>query len=145
MKNLIVAKYGRRREESKRYCSLGNRVKWAVLINNSCCFLRFSALYEDLVNHELGGSSSSLTAMRESVWSFLRVLCPSFRAMDCNAQFSQIFSRQVFGFLNNEQKHKFLSAFNLIGHCEFCSHETTVTLGSVCVFLEWTHVWIERL
>ena len=34
--------------------------------------------------------------VRRPLWDYIKIKCPSFRAMDCNAQYSEIFRLEVF-------------------------------------------------
>jgi len=57
-----------------------------------------------MVNREL-----ALSNVRECAWEYLRHRCPSLKAIDCEAQFSEIFTRQVFGYLSALQKAALIS------------------------------------
>ena len=72
------------------------------------------------VSEGLERGASLIATSRERIWSFLRNLCPSLRPMDCDAQFSEIFTRRIFGHLSNEHKQAIVSTFKLSGTCGRC-------------------------
>ena len=74
----------------------------------------------------------NLDAARAHVWDYLRETCPPPTPMDCNAQFSEIFTTNVFCDLNALEKSKVTSIFSSI---EFCLtdaiNKTSVTQKSL--------------
>ena len=59
---------------------------------------------------------------RERVWSFVREKCHSFESMDANAQFSEMFSTNVFGLLSDQQASALISVHYLSGQCNNSNH-----------------------
>ena len=58
----------------------------------------------------------------ERVWSFVRKKCHSFESMDANAQFSEMFSTNVFGQLSDQQASALISVNYLSGQCNNSIH-----------------------
>lgn len=52
-------------------------------------------------------SSVCFKQLREQVWSFLRSRCIYLRAMDCNSQFREIFTFNVFNALSDVENQQF--------------------------------------
>ena len=92
--------------------------------------------YDKIINRGplIAGSEMALAHVREQVWEYLREKCPSLRAMDCNAQFSEIFTRQTFGYLSSSQKAALLSTFNHKANCSRCGLMSEVVIE---VFLHY--------
>ena len=63
-----------------------------------------------------------LHIVRERVWSFVRGKCHSFESMDANAQFSEMFSTNVFGQLSYQQASALISVHYLSGQCNNRNH-----------------------
>ena len=78
-----------------------------------------NAYYSYLSAHHC--TESKLDAAREPAWDYLRETCPSLTPMDCNAQFSEIFTTNVFCDLNALEKSKVISVFSSIGFCDRCN------------------------
>ena len=53
----------------------------------------------------------------EPVWIYLRTCDNSLQAVDCNAQFSEIFQSKNFGQMNNYEKNNFLSVHIILRLC----------------------------
>ena len=68
----------------------------------------------------MAGLGLNLHVIRERAWTILREKCSSFTAVDENAQFSQIFTKNVFSGLNHEQKSRLMSIHYFAGWCEHC-------------------------
>ena len=69
-----------------------------------------------------------LSRIRFDVWEYFKLKCPSFRRMDCNAQFSELFRRNVFSpadFSDIEYKIIF-SRYVHSGHCSLCDEQIRV-------------------
>ena len=62
----------------------------------------------------------NMCVIREKVWAVLREKCSSFMAMDGSAQFSQIFSKNVFSNVSAEQKSRLMSMHYFEGTCDHC-------------------------
>ena len=60
--------------------------------------------------------------LREQVWSVVRSECNSFRAMDCNAQFSEIFTLNFLKDLYGPQKSSLVSTFTAFALCNSCNN-----------------------
>ena len=58
----------------------------------------------------------------ERVWSFVREISHSFESMDANAQFSEMFSTNVFGQLSDQQASALISVHYLSGQCNNSNH-----------------------
>ena len=69
-----------------------------------------------------------------SLFYYIIEKCPSFRAKDCNAEFSQIFQESVFNFQNDFERAMFLSTYQFNQLCTNCDHQC---VGSVDVFLQY--------
>ena len=82
---------------------------------------RMNAYYEFVLKRNL--SESDIQNVREPVWDYLRQKCSSFMAMDCNAQFSEIFTLNVFSNLTSSEKSKIISTYSCIGFCEYCNED----------------------
>ena len=77
--------------------------------------------------------SSLLSEICEPVWSYIINLCSSFTARDCNACFSQIFEKRIFGYLNEEEESLFMTLRTFDSFCTSCSN--FVTLNSSVVLI----------
>ena len=66
-----------------------------------------------------------LHLVRERVWSFVREKRHSFESMDANAQFSEMFSTNIFGQLSDQQASAIninISVQHLSGQCNNSNH-----------------------
>ena len=61
-----------------------------------------------------------LCEIREPIWQRIMTSCPTFRNQDCNAQFSELFSSEIFRSLTEEEKLLFETEYTLMGTCETC-------------------------
>ena len=77
--------------------------------------------------------SSLLSEICEPLWSYIINLCSSFTARDCNACFSQIFEKRIFGYLNEEEESLFMTLRTFDSFCTSCSN--FVTLNSSVVLI----------
>ena len=66
-----------------------------------------------------------LNTIREPVWNYLRQTCGSFIAMNCSAPFSEIFRKNVFVDLNDEETNRTISEYLSIGFCSGCKQNVT--------------------
>ena len=66
-----------------------------------------------------------LNDIREPVWIYLRACCNSLQAMDCNAQFSEIFQSKTFGQLNDYEKKLFVNTYRFETVCNKCDNNLT--------------------
>ena len=73
-----------------------------------------------------------LHLVREKVWSFVREKCHSFESMDANAQFSEMFSTNVFGQLSDQQASALISVHCLSEQCN-----TTIVLIARSIFFNY--------
>ena len=87
--------------------------------------------------------SSLLREIREPVWSYIRDVCSSFSAWDCNACFSQIFEKRTFGYLNAEEESLFTTLRTFDSSCSSCSN--FVTLNSSILFTVVTAYGLNQL
>ena len=69
-----------------------------------------------------GASSSMLTlhALRSNIWDYVKTKCPSFVSMDCNAQFSELFRKELFADISNSEKNKIISVYSQRSFCNLC-------------------------
>ena len=65
-------------------------------------------------------SQNDLNYLRCDVWSYIRQRCPSFYSMDCNAQFSEIFCKNVFTDMGEQELSKIISKHNQTAFCSNC-------------------------
>ena len=72
--------------------------------------------------------------VREPIWNVIIQRGNSFRARDCNAEFSEIFQEGVFGEFNAVEKALFLSSYNFDEICDACQ---TQCKGSVSTFIQY--------
>ena len=83
--------------------------------------------------HEFTGVSQrgyQLHLVRERVWSFVREKCHSFESMDANAQFSEMFSNNIFGQLSDQQASALISVHYLSGQCNNSNHSVDSEVNS---------------
>ena len=74
-------------------------------------------------------SSIELPYLRSDVWDYVKINCPSFLPMDCNAQFSEIFCKNVFTQLMSQQEQsKIISTYSQTAFCSSCQK----SLSSQC-------------
>jgi len=59
--------------------------------------------------------------VRQPIWEVIQTNCISFRARDCNAEFSEIFRQAVFGELNDSEVGIFVSRYNFEVFCDTCN------------------------
>ena len=79
-------------------------------------------LYENIMSANIQIETTHLLRdIREPVWSYFRSQCPSLLAMDCNAQFSEIFQSKNFGPMNDFEKTLFTSVYRFELVYERCS------------------------
>ena len=67
-----------------------------------------------------------LHSIREPVWNHLRHICSSLTPMNCTAQFSEIFTQNVFYNLNEAEKSKLISDYVSLGFCSDCNQNVMV-------------------
>ena len=82
--------------------------------NNQLIFLgnQVSQYYIHIL-HFLGPrSENDFHSIQEPVWDYLRDKCPSLAPMDCNAQFSEIFSANVFCNILDFESSKLISVYS---------------------------------
>jgi len=84
-----------------------------------------SAFFHLIIDHFLS-EEISLTNLRESVWATVISCCRSFAARDMNAEFSEIFSSEIFRNITDQEKQVFHTSFQLTGFCSNCSIITNV-------------------
>ena len=92
---------------------------------------------KDEYNYLVSSSKPSMFfhSLRERVWTIVRQDCPSFRPMDCNAQFSELFNLKLLNGLSAAvQQKSLLTSFLLKGNCLKCCKEVTST---VIVFVHY--------
>ena len=70
------------------------------------------------------------------IWEFLREICPSFTSMNCDTQFSDIFTRKVFGYFNTAQKTDLVSKLILVFVINVC-RTSPKKQSSLC------SIWVE--
>ena len=70
--------------------------------------------------------NSLLRETREPVWSYIKDVCSSLSATDCNACFSQIFKKKTFGYLNEEKESLFMRLRTFDSFCRSCSNSLTL-------------------
>ena len=87
--------------------------------------------------------SSLLRETREPVWSYIKDVCSSFSARDCNACFSQIFEKRTFGYLNEEEESLFMTQRTFDSFCRSCS--SSVTLNSSILLTVVTEYGLNQL
>ena len=66
-----------------------------------------------------------IEGIREPVWSHIIGVCSSFSARECNACFSQIFEKRIFGYLNEEEESLFKTLRTFDSFCSSCSNFVT--------------------
>jgi len=59
--------------------------------------------------------------IREATWSNIIRSCSTFTARDCNAEFSEIFSSEIFRSITDDEKNTFQIIFNAAGYCANCN------------------------
>ena len=108
-------------------------------------------LYDQILNL-VDGSEQDLYHVREFVWTFLRQHCNSFAAMDCSAQFSEIFTQRIFSNLSVFEKNQLISNFAFSALCENCSGHTEesvenfvyyITLSDLVNLQVQSHNWFD--
>ena len=71
-------------------------------------------------------NSKLLEEIRESLWAYLRQQCLSFFPRDCNACFSQIFEKRLFGKLTSDEMNIFSSLRSFQSFCETCQKDVVL-------------------
>ena len=89
------------------------------------CFERYSAFLDNSITGPinvdmLGLGLALLTEIRQPVWDFLALTCPSFTNRNCDAQFAEIFSDNFFQHLTLQEKELFCTYYVLKGRCKDC-------------------------
>ena len=84
--------------------------------------------YNELCQEASSESNFYLLCMlRSPVWEYIKTKCPSFVSMDCNAQFIEIFTEEVFSDLSAHEKN-IISNYIQHAFCNFCQqHISTNT------------------
>ena len=79
-----------------------------------------------VINKSIVNPSSSmntvqaLNSIRFDIWEYFKIHCPSFRRMDCNAQFSELFQKSIFSPIEDLSVTEYKSLFSLYCHCGYC-------------------------
>ena len=85
------------------------------------CFERYSALIDNSITGPINVDIEALlTEIRQPVWDFLALTCPSFTNRNLDAQFAEIFSDNVFQHLTLQEKELFCTYYVLKGRCKDC-------------------------
>ena len=63
-----------------------------------------------------------MSQVREPIWSHVILNCSSFILRNRDAEFSQIFTRNIFSTLSHEEKLLFETSFFVAGTCSQCNH-----------------------
>ena len=85
------------------------------------CFEQYDALMSSENpddEEESNVKEEFLALIRQPVWDYLALNCPSFANRDSEAVFSEIFSCSIFDKLRMEEKHIFQTCYMLKGHCD---------------------------
>ena len=69
-------------------------------------------LVSSSVNSKIQKTAFSPHNMRDDIWSYFIRKRPSFVRMNCNAQFSEMFSTNVSSDLNSNKKGKIMNTLN---------------------------------
>lgn len=91
-------------------------------------------LYDQILN-QADGSEQDLCHVREIVWTFLRQHCNSFTAMDCSAQFSEIFTQRIFSNLSIFEKNQLISNFAFSALCQNCSQHSEKSVENFVYYI----------
>ena len=84
------------------------------------CSYRFLNSRESSTVVSIGSLMSTLNNIREPVWNYLINNCNSFINRSSNAQFSQVFSSNVFNSLTNDENSIFQTTYSVKGYCDTC-------------------------
>ena len=91
------------------------------------CFEQYNALLNSDYNYDNDKDKKIieefLSQIRQPVWDFLALNCPSFANRDCESIFSEIFSNCIFNKLRIEERNLFLTCYMLKGHCDNCGED----------------------
>ena len=66
-------------------------------------------------------NEEQLSYLRSDIWDYMKIRCPSFTPMDCNAQFSEIFQKNVFADLNSIEQSEIISTYSQEAFCSACT------------------------
>ena len=90
-----------------------------IILQNLIRILIYAGVWFD--NANINKDYSDLKFIREPFWEHIRIKCPFFYPMNCDAQFSH-----VFGSLDSSFKDLFLSTFGFSVFCSLCQLPVTV-------------------
>ena len=79
----------------------------------------------------------ALNSITFDIWEYFKIHCPSFRRMDCNAQFGELFWKSVLSPIENLSVTEYKSLFSPYcrsGYCFSCEHQIT-TNNDVLIIL----------
>ena len=75
--------------------------------------------------------------VRHPIWEYVKYFCPSFRAMDSNAQFSEIFQEHVFGGLNDIEEALLKTTYSYNQECQSCNNVCDGNLSTFIQYFSW--------
>ena len=68
-----------------------------------------------------------LSQLRQPIWDYIVSNCFSFVLKNCDVEFSQIFTGNIFNSLSSEEQILFETSYNLEGTCSQCNHNNQTT------------------
>ena len=71
----------------------------------------------------------ALNSIRFDIWEYFKIHCPSFRKMDINAQFSELFQESVFSPIEDLSVTEYKSLFSSYyqsGNCFSCEQQISI-------------------
>ena len=92
----------------------------------------FETLYEACLHLQNCNVDTDMSLIREPVWSYLRQLCNSFASMSAHAVFSDIFTLNTVGTMNQQLESLFLIQQKNQSVCSSCNNEI---VKNTCLFV----------
>lgn len=94
----------------------------------SYCIGSLQYVTRQFEDHQNKNSEASvLCSLREVFWQYLRLKCPSFVPMNCNAQFSENFQSTVFCDMSVSERNKIFSNYFFSVSCSTCNNNFQVS------------------
>lgn len=100
-------------------------------------YKQLKTLHKDRIYKESELKDLVSNEVRNPIWSRIIDHCPSFRARDCHAEFSQIFQEPVFDFRNDLERIMFCSTYNFNQICINCGRHCIDSVSTFLQYFSW--------
>ena len=83
----------------------------------------------------ISSDTNLLSQLRQSIWDYIVSNCSSFVLKNCDAEFSQIFTGNIFKSLSGEEQILFETSYNLEGTCSQCNYNNQRTSSFIVSYI----------